>query len=160
MPSSWACATAMPVSEASAIAATIQRRFMTFPAIGDATKDRLPAAAQSGATPCASFRCAGSTRYLVAGGALDVQRSPTSLAQAGVDFVQHGGAGTQRFLAELIERRFHSVAGGVQVFRFRIDVQESGDDLALGGVLLQECHRCDAIVGVIIRVHLARRQPP
>jgi hypothetical protein len=60
------------------------------------------------------------------------------LAQAGVDPVQRGGARTERLLVELVERRIHSVEMDVQVFRLGIDVEQAGDDLALGGVPLQK----------------------
>src|SRR3982075_1795427 len=55
-----------------------------------------------------------------------------ALAQAGVDLVERSGARTQRFLAELVERRVHRVEVAVQVFRLRIDVEQAGHDLALG----------------------------
>ena len=55
-------------------------------------------------------------------------------AQAGVDLVEHGRAGAERGLAELIERRLHGVAMGVKVFCVVLDVEEAGDDLAgVGG---------------------------
>ena len=47
----------------------------------------------------------------------------------------------------------------MQVFRLRIDVEQAGDDLALGGVPLQERHRADPIMRVIIRIDLAQRYP-
>ena len=36
----------------------------------------------------------------------------------------------------------------MKVLRIRIDIEQAGDDLALGGVLLQERHRTDAVVRV------------
>ena len=59
-------------------------------------------------------------------------------AQAGVDLVQRRGAGAELFGVERVERVVHGVEMGVQVFRVRIDIEQAGDDLALGGVLLQE----------------------
>ena len=41
----------------------------------------------------------------------------------------------------------------------RIDVQQPGDDLALGGVLLQERHRRRRDRAVIVGVDLAQRDP-
>jgi hypothetical protein len=71
-------------------------------------------------------------------GQVDSTKNHPALAQAGVDLVQCGGTRAQRVLAKLVERRIDGVEVGVQVFRLRIDVEQSGDDLALGGVLLQE----------------------
>ena len=39
---------------------------------------------------------------------------------------------------------------GVQIFRLAIHVKEPGDDLALGGVLLQERHGADAVMGIVV----------
>src|SRR5580692_10289892 len=89
---------------------------------------------------------------------VSVQIPDRRLAQAGVDLVQRGRARTQRLLVKLVERRIHRAEMGVQIFRLRIDVEQAGDDLALGGVPLQEAHRRDPIMRVIIRIDLAQRQ--
>ena len=46
----------------------------------------------------------------------------------------------------------------MQVFRLRIDVEQSGDDLALGGVLLQEGLRAEPVMRIVIGVDLAQRE--
>src|SRR5437868_5160932 len=67
-------------------------------------------------------------------------------AQTGVDLLQRRGAGAERLFVQRIQRRLDGVEMGMQVFSLRIDVQQSGDDLALGGVLLQEILRAEAIM--------------
>ena len=46
----------------------------------------------------------------------------------------------------------------VEVFGFRIDMEQAGDDLTLGGVLLQEILRAQAIMRIVIGIELAQRQ--
>src|SRR5882757_10104493 len=80
------------------------------------------------------------------------------LAQAGVDLVQRGGAGAQRLLIQRVERRLDGVEMGMQIFRVRIDVQQAGDDLALGGMLLKKSHGAEAVMRIVIGVKLAQRE--
>jgi hypothetical protein len=68
--------------------------------------------------------------------------------------------GHSSFFAERhVERRLDRVEVGVQVLGFGIDVEQPGDDLPLGGVvLLQEVHRREPVVRVVIGVELAQRE--
>ena len=45
----------------------------------------------------------------------------------------------------------------VQVFRFLFHIEQPGDDLALGGVMLQEAERRGAVVQLVIGIKLAQR---
>ena len=47
----------------------------------------------------------------------------------------------------------------MQVLRLVLDEQDAGDDLALGGVLLQEIHRGIAVMQVVIGADLAQGEP-
>src|SRR5438045_1036386 len=80
---------------------------------------------------------------------VEVQCLRLRSAQTGVDLVQRGRAGAQRLLIQRVERRLDGVEMGVQVFRFRIDIQEPGDDLTLGGMLLQEVLRAETIMRIV-----------
>src|SRR5712671_998777 len=73
--------------------------------------------------------------------------------QAGVDLVERRRAGAQLLFGHRIEWCRHRIEMGVQIFRLAVDVEEPGDDLALGGVLLQEGHGADAVVGVVVGTH-------
>src|SRR6185312_10225045 len=80
-------------------------------------------------------------RALVAARAEAVQRLRLiRSAQRRVDLLQRRRAGAERVGFERIERRLHRVEVGMQIFRLRIDIEQAGDDLALGRVLLQEGH--------------------
>ena len=89
----------------------------------------------------------------------EAQQFDPNLPQTGVDLFQRGRAGAQISGFQRIERRLDGVEMGVQVFGVRIDIEQPGDDLALGGVLLQEGHGRQPVVGVVVGVDLAQRQP-
>src|SRR5262245_11341648 len=78
-------------------------------------------------------------------------------AQTGVDLFQRRGAGAEVLLVQRVERRLDGVEMGVQVFGFRIDVEQAGNDLALGGVLLQELVRAEAIMRIVVGRETAQR---
>ena len=75
-----------------------------------------------------------------------------------IDPLQHRRAGAQLALAKSIERRGHGVEMGVQVARLRIDVEQAGDDYALGLMRLQVVHGDDAVVSVVVGVQLVQAQ--
>src|SRR5215510_6197916 len=75
---------------------------------------------------------------------------PARLPQAGVDLLQRRGARAKVRLGERIERRLDGVQIAVQVFRFGINIKEARDDLAYGGVPLQEIHGAEPVVRVIV----------
>ena len=47
---------------------------------------------------------------------------------------------------------------GVQILGVRIDVEQAGDDLALGRMLLQEGHRAEPIMRIVVGVEFAQRE--
>src|SRR6201988_1073775 len=55
------------------------------------------------------------------------------LSQSCVDFFQHPRARTQILLVEPVKRRVEGVEVGVEVFGVGGQVEESGEDFALGG---------------------------
>ena len=46
----------------------------------------------------------------------------------------------------------------MQIFGLGRDVKKSGDDLALGGVVLEEAHRSEPVMDIVIGVELAQRE--
>src|SRR5580700_7841704 len=79
-------------------------------------------------------------------------------AQAGVDLIEHRGAWAEVLLGQRIERRIHSVETVVQVLGLAVDIEQAGNDLPLGGMLLQEAHGAQAVVGVVVGSDLLERQ--
>src|SRR5512135_532346 len=62
----------------------------------------------------------------------------SNLPQARVDLVECGLPGAELFLAQAVERAVDRAQMRMQVLRLVIHVQEPGDDLAVGGVMLEE----------------------
>src|ERR1039458_896758 len=82
-----------------------------------------------------------------------------SLAQRCVELVQHRLAGAKLILAERIERPVDRMQVGVQVFRVLLDIEQAGDDLALGGVMLQEAQSGRAVIDLVVGGELAQGEP-
>src|SRR5690242_19914167 len=78
------------------------------------------------------------------------------LPQRRVDLVERGLTGAEVGLTERIERRTDRVQVTVQVVRVAIDIKEPGDDLPLGGVVLEKSQRRGPIMHVIVRRQLAQ----
>src|SRR5262252_4386360 len=72
------------------------------------------------------------------------------LPQRGVDLLERSLARAQLLLGERVERRCDRVEMPVQVLGIGLDIDEAGDDLASGGVALEEGHRAKAIVRIVI----------
>src|SRR5215475_3512786 len=83
--------------------------------------------------------------------------SYSDLAQGRVDLFKRGRPGAEVFGFQGVERRIHRAEVSMQIFRLRIDIEQPGDDLALGGMPCKKRHGADAIVRVIVSVDLAQR---
>src|SRR5665647_1413613 len=79
------------------------------------------------------------------------------LPQSRVELVERALAGAQLALAERIERRLDRVEMRMQVARLFLHIEQAGDDLALGGVVLKEAHRRGAVMHIVIGGELAQR---
>src|SRR3954447_3966349 len=80
-------------------------------------------------------------------------------AEAGVDLVECGRTGAKFAGLKRIERRIHRIEVAVQVVCVRIYVEQPGYNLSLGRVPLQERHRREPVVSVVVRIDLAERKP-
>src|SRR5262249_16277130 len=85
-------------------------------------------------------------------------QSADDLSQAGVDFRKRRRARTQVGLGERVERRVYGVEIAVQVFGLAIDVEQAGDDLADGGVPLQEAHGAEPVVRIVVGGNLLEHE--
>ena len=79
-----------------------------------------------------------------------------ALPQCSVDLLQHPRPKTELFLAQRVERSREGVEMGVEVFGVGVDVEEAGEDFALGRVRLDLGHGVDAVGGVVLGVGLAQ----
>src|SRR5712672_122550 len=79
-----------------------------------------------------------------------------TLPQRRIYLLQHPRPRTQLLLAELVERGFHGIEVGVEVFGVCIEVQQAGDDFAFRGVVGDVFERLHAVGRVVVGVGLAR----
>src|SRR5271169_6072984 len=86
------------------------------------------------------------------------RRRSIRLPQRGVELLQRRPAGAELLLAQRVERPVDRAQMGVQVFRVLFDIEQAGDDLALGSVGLQEAQGRRAVVQVVVGVELAQRE--
>jgi len=82
----------------------------------------------------------------------------TQLPQARIDLVERGRAGAQVLFAQRIERLLHRREVVVQILGVGLDVEQAGDDLSLGRMLLEKTQRRGAVVDLVIGGDLAQRQ--
>ena len=75
-----------------------------------------------------------------------------------MNFSSAGLAGAKPFFVQCVERRVDGAQVCVQVFRILLDVEQAGDDLPLGGMVLQEAERRGAVVHVVVGGELAQRK--
>src|SRR5690242_5762922 len=80
------------------------------------------------------------------------------LPEACVELLERRLAGAKLFLAKGVERRLDRAQMRVQVFRILLDIEQAGDDLPLGGVVLQKSERGGAVVQLVIGIELTQRQ--
>ena len=73
----------------------------------------------------------------------------------GVELIECLGAGTEFLFRQPVERRFHGAKVGVQVFGFRIEMQDTGHDFTGGLAFLQEIHGGDAVMHIVLGSQLA-----
>src|SRR3954471_2064576 len=71
-------------------------------------------------------------------------------AQAGVDLVERGLTWAEVLFAKRIERRIDRAQVAVEVIRVAFDIEQAGDDLPLGGVVLEETQSRSAVVHVVV----------
>jgi hypothetical protein len=80
------------------------------------------------------------------------------LTQRGVEALQRLRAGAELLLGQAVEGRVRGVKAGVEIFRLRVHIQQAGDHLALGVVVLQEVDGRYPVARIVIGGELAQAQ--
>src|SRR5215813_5732389 len=88
----------------------------------------------------------------------DGRRRQLRLTQAGVEFVERRLARAQFLFAKCVQRCVDGSQVGVQVLRPLLDIEQTGHDLTLGGMMLEESKGCGAVMQVVVGSELAQRE--